>query len=182
MLSIEELSELEGAIMEVLPDKLTQILSRTNRTGKLDELLELLGLSYLLGNDNQFKPYKTGKIVVIGESQIKENVLESIGKKYGFDKNRFEFWLDYDALKTPKYRDKLKNMQYSPKYAVILFGPVPHSAHEKGVSRSIITEIEHKPGYPTVRKMESNGQLKITKSNFREMLQKLIDESHIKVG
>ncbi len=120
MLSIEELSELEDAIMEVLPDKLTQILSRTNRTGELDELLELLELSYLLGPDNQYTTYKTGKIVVIGESQIKENVLESIGEKLGIDKNRFEFWLDYDALKTPKYRDKLKNMQYSPKYAVTL--------------------------------------------------------------
>ena len=40
MLSIEELSELEDAIMEVLPDKLLQILTRTNGNGKLDELLE----------------------------------------------------------------------------------------------------------------------------------------------
>ena len=182
MLSIEELSALEDEIMEVLPDKLLQILTITNGNGKLDELLELLGLSDLLGTDNQYTTYKTGKIVVIGESQIKENVLESIGKNFGFDKNRFEFWLDYDALKTPKYRDKLKNMQYSPKYAVILFGPVPHSGHGKGNSRSIITEIEHTPGYPTVRKLESNGQLKITKSNFKETLQTLIDENDIKVG
>jgi hypothetical protein len=45
MLSIEELSELEDAIMEVLPDKITQILSRANRSGELEELLKLLGLS-----------------------------------------------------------------------------------------------------------------------------------------
>lgn len=51
MLSIEELSELEDAIMEVLPDKITQILSRANRSGELEELLKLLGLSDLLGGE-----------------------------------------------------------------------------------------------------------------------------------
>ena len=69
MLSIEELSELEDAIMDVLPSKITEILSRANRQGTLNDLLSLLGLSDLLGSENKFETYKNGKIVVVGGTE-----------------------------------------------------------------------------------------------------------------
>ena len=72
MLSIEELSELEDAIMDVLPSKITEILSRANRRGTLNDLLSLLGLSDLLGSENKFETYKNGKIVVVGGTETKE--------------------------------------------------------------------------------------------------------------
>ncbi len=70
MLSIEELAELEDAVMEVLPDKITQILSRANINGKLEELLKLLELSDLIGGEKQYDTYKDGKIVVIGGTEV----------------------------------------------------------------------------------------------------------------
>lgn len=175
MLSIEELSELEDAIMKELPDKITQILSRANRTGQLDDLLKLLGLSDLIGGGNRFDTYKNGKIVVIGATEIKEEILTAIGKELGIDKKRFEFCLNYTDAKKYNYR----KMQYAPKYRVVLFGPVPHSTHDKGDSGSIIAEIEKSDAYPRVERLIAGQDLKITKSNFREMLQKLIEEDYI---
>ncbi len=175
MLSIEELSELEDAIMEVLPGKITQILSRANRSGELEELLKLLGLSDLLGGENQFETYKDGKIVVVGGTEVKEEVLASIGKQLGIDKKRFEFCLDYEDAQKYDFR----KMQYAPQYRVVLFGPTPHSGHGKGDSGSIIAEIEKSEAYPRVERLMSGQELKITKTNFREMLQKLIDEDYI---
>lgn len=48
VLAIEELSALEDEIMSVLPDRITTILSKLNRSGRLEELLELLGMEDLL--------------------------------------------------------------------------------------------------------------------------------------
>ena len=175
MLSIEELSELEDTIMEVLPDKRTQILSRANRNGELEELLKLLGLSDLLGSEKHFETYKDGKIVVVGGTEVEEAVLTSIGKQLGIDKKRFEFCLDYEDVQKYDFR----KMQYAPQYRVVLFGPTPHSGHGKGDSGSIIAEIEKSDAYPRVERLMSGQELKITKSNFRETLQKLIDEDYI---
>ncbi len=175
MLSIEELSELEDTIMEVLPDKITQILSRANRSGELETLLKLLGLSDFLDGANRFETYKEGKIVVVGGTEVKEEILASIGKQLGIDKKRFEFCLDYEE--TQKY--DFRKMQYAPQYRVVLFGPTPHSGHGKGDSGSIIAEIEKSDAYPRVERLMSGQELKITKSNFREVLQKLKDEDYI---
>ena len=175
MLSIEELSELEDAIIEIFPEKITQILSRANRSGELDDLLRLLGMSDILGCENQFETYKDGKIVVVGGTEVKEEVLLSIGKQLGIDKKRFEFCLDYECAQKYEFR----KMQYAPQYRVILFGPTPHSGRGKGDSGSIIAEIEKSDAYPRVERLMSGQELKITKSNFREMLQKLINEDYI---
>ena len=175
MLSIEELSELEDAIMDVLPGKITEILSKANRSGDLNELLGLLGLSDLLGSENKFETYKNGKIVVVGGTETKEEILVSIGKQRGIDKNRFEFCLDYENVQ----KFDFNKMQYAPQYRVILFGPTPHSGHGKGDSRSIIAEIAKKDGYPRVERLMSGQELKITKTNFREKLNQLLEEGYI---
>lgn len=175
MLSIEELSELEDDIMSILPDKITEILSRANHKGELEELLRLMGLSDLLQATNQFESYKDGKIVVVGSTEIKEEVLCSIGKQLGIDKKRFEFCLDYKDIQ--KY--DFHKMQYAPQYRVILFGPAPHSGHGKGDSGSILAELEKSDAYPRVERLVSGQELKITKTNFRETLQKLIEENYI---
>ena len=48
MLNVEQLLELEERVRNTLSEKLEQILSNLNRSGKLEEALELLGLSNLL--------------------------------------------------------------------------------------------------------------------------------------
>lgn len=175
MLSIEELSELEDEIMNALPDKITEILSRANRNNQLEDLLKILGMSDLIGCGNAFETYKDGKIVVVGGTEVKEEVLASIGKQLGIDKKRFEFCLDYKDIQKYDFR----KMQYAPQYRVILFGPTPHSGHGKGDSSSIITELENSDAYPRVERLISGQELKITKTNFRDMLQKLLNEEYI---
>lgn len=175
MLSIEELAELEDEILQILPEKMTEILSRANRNGQLEELLKILGLSDMLESENTFETYKDGKIVVIGGTEVKEETLLAIGKQLGIDRKRFEFCLDYKDIQKYDFR----KMQYSPLYRVILFGPTPHSGHGKGDSSSIISEIEKSEAYPRVERLISGQELKISKTNFREKLQQLIEEEYI---
>lgn len=99
VLTIEELSTLEDDIMKLLPEKITAILSKLNRNGRLGDLLELLGMEDLLKQEQDFYSYKDGKIVVVGGTDVKEEVLLSIAKKLGLDKKRFEFCLDYKQIK-----------------------------------------------------------------------------------
>ena len=175
VLTIEELSTLEDEIMFVLPDKITAILSKLNRNGRLGELLELLDMEGMLEQEKDFYSYKDGKIVVVGGTDVKEEVLLSIAKRLGLDKKRFEFCLDYKQIQKIDFR----KMQYAPQYRLVLFGPVPHSGYGKGDSGSIIAELEKSPAYPRVERMISGNELKITKSNFREMLERLIREDYI---
>jgi hypothetical protein len=175
MLSIEELSDLEDDVMKLLPEKISEILSRANRNGELEDLLQLLGMADLLSADNRFETYKNGKIVVIGGTGIKEEVFVAIGKQLGIDKKRFEFCLDYEDIQ--KY--DFKKLQYQPQYRIVLCGPAPHSTRGKGDAGSIIAEMERSMMYPRVERLLNGNELKITKSNFRAKLQQLIDENYI---
>lgn len=175
VLTIEELSSLEDEIMSALQDRITAILSKLNRSGRLEELLELLDMEDLLEQEQDFYSYKEGKIVVVGGTDVKEEVLLSIAKNMGLDKSRFEFCLDYKQIQKFDFR----RMQYAPQYRLILFGPTPHSGHGKGDSGSIIAEIEKSPAYPRVERLISGNELKITKSNFRDTLERLIKEEYI---
>lgn len=175
VLNIEELSSLEDEIMSALPDRITAILSKVNRSGKLEELLELLGMEDLLEQEQDFYSYKEGKIVVVGGANVKEEVLLSIAKSLDLDKSRFEFCLDYKQIQ----KFDFKKMQYAPQYRLILFGPVPHSGYGKGDSGSIIAELEKSPAYLRVERLTSGNELKIIKSNFRDMLERMIKEDYI---
>ena len=174
-LTIEELSELEDKILTEIPDKITAALTKLNRSGGLEEFLTILGMVDLLDKQQEFYSYKEGKIVVIGGTEVKEEVLLSIAKKLGIDKSRFEFCLDYKQIQKYDFR----KMQYTPQYRIILFGPSPHSGHGKGDSGSILAEVEKSPAYPRVERLISGNELKITKSNFRDMLKRLLDEDYI---
>ena len=168
MLGIEELEELMGEI--------TTLICNANRAGNLDSLLESMGLANLLKADKpEFESYKDGKIVVIGQTEVKKDVLKSIAKSIGIDKNRLEFCLDYQETKSYNYR----KLQYSPDYRVVLFGPVPHKTEGTGESSSIIVELEKNEAYPRVERLMAGGKLKITKTSFRQALEELIEEGYI---
>ena len=78
MLSIEELLELEDNIKAELDEYLTAALSKLNRSGQLEEFIELLGMEHLLQKESGYEVYKTGKIVVIGQSDVKVEALLSV--------------------------------------------------------------------------------------------------------
>lgn len=169
MLGIEELLELEEAIREELNDNLTGILTKLNRAERLEELLSLLELEHLLEQNSDYQVYKTGKIIVIGQSDVKKEVLLAIGKKLGIDKERFEFYLEYEDAK----KFNFKKIQWQPAYSVVLVGPMPHSGISKGDAGSVISAIEKEEGYPPVIRLGRNS-LKISKTDFKEKMQELI--------
>ncbi len=166
MLNYEELEE----VLDVIREKVMI----ANRTDELESLLVQWGFGNLLSTSN-YDTRKDGKILVIGDSEIKENVLDGIIKGLGLDKNRFEFCLGYDKPKTYQY----SKLQYNPNYRLVIFGPVPHSSTGKNESGSVISEMTSKEGYPRVEVLSSNHALKITKSNFKSKLQDLLLEKYI---
>ncbi len=174
MLSIEELSELEESLRMELEENLLTILTKLNRTGQLEELLSLLGLKELLYGNNSYQVFKTGQILVIGQSNVKEDVLLSVAGKYGIDKSRVELHLEYEV----GIKFDFKKTQWNPNYSVILVGPLPHSGISKGDHSSVITAIEKEEGYPPVVRLGTNS-LHITKSDFRKKLKELLDNGII---
>ena len=177
MLDAVRLEQLEDELRTELEEHGTEILTRLNATGRLKELLDLLGLENLLEPETGFHAYPTGKIVVIGQSSVKVDVLLGIAKKLGIEKDRFEFYLEYKDAK----RINFKNMRWTPSYCVVLAGPMPHSGMSKGDFGSIISAIEHKDGYPLVVRMGPPDRLKITKTDFKEKLQELIHDGTVRI-
>ena len=169
MLNDEELFELEDNIKEELDDHLTAALTRMNRSGHVEEFLRLLGMEHLLQKESGYEVYKTGKIVVIGQSDVKAKELLSIANKLGLEKNRFEIHLDYEAAKNYNFR----KLRWQPTYSLLMVGQMPHSGSGKGDYSSIISALEGEVGYPPVVRLVSNG-LKITKSDFRGKLEKML--------
>lgn len=160
-----ELTELLENIFEELNRKITY----ANRMGTLPELLEELGLNQMMPSTSVFEPLPNGKIVVIGQSEIKEDRMLAIARKMGIN-NDFEFVLDYyDAQKYP-YR----KLQYASTYKLVMFGPIPHSTTGKGNSSSVIAEMESRPDmYPRVVRLCSSNELKITQTSFKRALWEL---------
>ena len=167
MRSVDELDEIMDAIM--------QKITVANRMGELDELLTKWGLTDFVESTSVYDTYKDGKIAVIGATEVKQEVLEGIIKSCGLDKKRFEFCLEYDKTKTYRY-DKLR---YNLNYRAVIFGPVPHSSVGKNNSGSVISEMKSNSGYPRVEVLNDGNQVKITKSNFRNVLNKLVSEDYI---
>ena len=174
MLDINELLEIEAVLRDTLNERLEEILVSLNRKGQLEELLSLLGMKELLGIEEEDEILRDGKIIVIGQSEVEREKLAAVAKNLGIEKDRFEFYLNYEDAKTFDF----KKTQWSSKYSYILVGQMPHSGYSKGDYSSVITAIEREDGYPPVVRMGTSG-LKITKSSFRNTLKYLLDERKI---
>ncbi len=174
MLGYEELAELEDNIKAEIDNYLTNALTRLNRSGQLEDFLQMLGMEHLLKRESGYEVYKSGKIVVIGQSDVKPDILLSIAKKLGLEKERFELYLNYEDAKTFDF-DRL---QWNPRYSLLMVGPMPHSGIIKGDYSSIISALETKDGYPPVVRLGSNT-LKITKSDFKTKLSEMIETKRI---
>ena len=172
MLGLNEIRESESRVREVIEGDLESILIDLNRKESLKTFLQLLGIeSY---KDKCKVSSNMGKIVVLGETKVSENDLKGIVKGLGIDINRFEFCLGYDNAKKYNYR----KTQWNSSYSLILVGPMPHSGKGKGEFSSIITALENEEGYPRVERLGTN-ELKITKTNFRQVLEKMKEQKVI---
>lgn len=146
---------------------LYEIFVRVDRAGVLEPILRDVGLENVFkSNDRSSR----GKIFVCGGSSMCKNDFRGIIKDLGVDPRRFDFCFDYQNLDK-----RLAELQYNPDYVLIMAGPMPHSGSIKGKCGSMIAALESMEGYPKVVRLEANGKLKITKSNFRTKLQEQID-------
>lgn len=123
----------------------------------------------------QTDPY--GKILVIGESKLKEQQIYGCFKEFGIPKERIELRLGYNEAQTFPF----KVLRYNENYRLILFGPVPHSGKGKGDYSSIITQLENTDGYPKVVRLQGGHGLKITRTSLKRALKKQIDSDYLAI-
>ena len=169
-LEYEELTELSNKILDFVSKQILKM----NQQNELDEYLIKIGFKEIK-EDNLLINKEKSKILIIGESSIKEKDIVGIFKEYGISKTRIEAVLDYEHAKKYNY----SNLQWNYNYGVILLGPIPHSTDGKNSSSSIITEIENDNGYPKSVRLTANSKLKITKHNLKEVLEELIADGII---
>ena len=150
------------------------------KNGNLDGYLSAIGMVDLIPKvkPSAYDTNPEGKILIIGESRIKDNEIYGCLKEFGLRKERVELQLGYDKAK----RFSFRNIQYNPNYRLLLFGPIPHSGEGKGEKSSIIKQIEDTDGYPKViRLMDKNG-LKITKTSLKRAISLEIERGYLAVG
>lgn len=175
---VEKVMQIEEALRSKLEEDLTGILTMLNRTEQLETFCQMIGATDVLGVPQaSYQSTKSGLIIVIGESQIKEKVMQGVLKKFNIRKERLECHLGYDDAKNFQY----KKMQYQPKYSLVLVGSMGHKAQNIGEHSSAISMLEQEKGYPPVIRL-GRKELKITKSNFQEAIEEALKKNIIHEG
>ena len=127
-------------------------------------------LRSILAVDN-FLPRKQ-KILIIGGSETKENLLRGKLKSMGFEfaKDQLEFELEYNDVKD--YAARIQ--PWSGKYAGIIVGPCPHKVKETDGYSSFIEQLKSEEGYPHVEEArDKSGTLKISKGSIGDAMMKM---------
>ena len=169
MYGIDELKDISKQIYDALPAAIQML----NRCGQIDELLDLLGINNSASNYNNY--IRKGRILVLGALDTSEENIRKIGERYKISRKRFEIVSEYDDCASFDY----KNLQYSKKYCMIMFGPQPHKGKNIGDNSSGIAAVEKHDFYPPSIRV---GHLKITKSSFEAALRQCIEEGYIEKG
>ncbi len=157
-------------LIDEIYSKIVEEVTLANRSGS-EELNKVLD-KYGLGEKKQSFQYcnvRSSKIIVFGRVEIKQNVLDAISKDMGIHPDRIDY-ISYDD--TTNY--DISNLEYSNKYSDVLVGPVPHKAKNMGDYSSMIEAIESNSEKfpPLIRVMDETGNLRISKSSFRNALLK----------
>lgn len=173
-----QLIDLEEGII----DNLWSLLTRRNAEGTLDRLLRDMDLYDelvdLLGIPKPLDTWKDGKILVVGDAQCRPKDLVGVAKSMGISSERMVF-VDVDEATNYDFAQ----LEYSPRWCAVLFGATPHSTKGKGEDSSTITHMENnRDRYPEVRRLHANSRLKITKTNFRNELNSLMDAGLLEAG
>jgi hypothetical protein len=160
--------------------RLFKDIKSANEKGELKEYLNKIGMGDLFPDEEKESFYDTdpdGKILIFGDSKIKDRIIYGCLKEYGIDKERIELHLGYEEAKKYDFR----KLQYNSLYRLILFGPVPHSMTGKGDYSSIITFLENNDGYPKVVRLTDAHGLKITKTSLKKAIEQEIESGYLAV-
>lgn len=175
--------------MKILSDQLLDIIAEASyrlhselrtagRENRVQEYLNSIGMGDLFPEEKEaykFESYPDGKILIIGKSEVKPQVVIGTMKDLGIPKEQIELCLGYDEGKNYPFN----KLQYNPKYRTVLFGPLPHSVTGMGESSSIITHLETNEGFPRVIRLTANNELKMTKSSLKSAVIQLLHEGYI---
>lgn len=115
---------------------------------------------------------RNGKILVLGDTCIGADVMQGIAKQFGFNKQDFEFELDYKRVCNVS-----KRVHNSSRYTAVVFGKVPHKVGNLGSWSGIIEEFKQTGicDCPIEARSQS-GDLKVTKESFKRALMELCEK------
>lgn len=166
VLGLEELAK----IIEDVTEQIQIQIVNHNRRGQLTHYLKQLPIESQQVED----PYENGpgKILVIGQSNVRKRDLKGIINSLNLDPHRFELVINYQETKNYSFN----KLAYNEKYDFILAGPMPHMVQGVEDASGIIAKIEHEADVypPLVRILNHSGELKITKSSFKRVLEENI--------
>ena len=161
-LEFEEFNELKNAVL----DRVAKNLIDSNRNNDLENYLRTIKCDDLLSPYNTSYAYNA-KIIVIGDSSIKEDDMKKIAKSIGVNPNRLELHLDYDKITNFDINKLRNNFNYSD----VIFGPCPHKMEGIEGYSSAIAMIKHNSvEFPKLNIASSANSLKFTKSSFEQCL------------
>lgn len=112
-----------------------------------------------------------GQIIVLGACRVREDHLLGIAKRFGLGADRLVFVTNYKLQGF-----SVEKLRYNSRFALILIGPVDHRLPGETGFSSITSRLHSQPGFPPVRDLRSNNELKITKANFRSALADALEE------
>ena len=140
-----------------------------------NEIAELKKIDY------KPRPIKTARtefvkkqlnLIILGDSQINNDIILSLCKKQGFDPKNVELHTDYSKL--PNFDTNIL-LKRKTKYDGILIGPIPHSM-KNGFDLIRIMETEPRNYPPFTMLHNRDSSLKITRNTLEKSLKNLIEK------
>lgn len=163
----------KSAILQKIIDKISKEIFHTTEDSEIDAIMNKYGVTL----EESAMPINknTSTILVLGALKGRKSDYQMTARKLNIPENNIEFVDDYSKM----HSFNAEQLRYSDRYSDIIVGPTPHSIKNKGDFiknkgdfSSIIAMIENNPKeYPKLLKAIANNSLKITTSNFKELLQ-----------
>lgn len=172
-----------GEKFQDILDRVAERIAQANEDGTLHAVLSALGLQGLLDSEDEIDlgafDNAFGDILVLGQLEARKDVLLAVADHLGYSRRRFRF-VDYDETA----RFDCSTLRHSLRYAAVMCGPVPHKAAEMGDTSSVLEELRHpERGFPPLAELRESagaGALRITKTTFRDGLEKLAEAKAIR--
>lgn len=156
----------KSAILQKIIDKISKEIFHAREDSEIDAIMNKYGVTL----EESAMPINknTSTILVLGALKGRKSDYQMTARKLNIPENNIEFVDDYSKM----HSFNAEQLRYSDRYSDIIIGPTPHSIKNKGDFSSIIAMIENNPKeYPKLLKAIANNTLKITTSNFKELLQ-----------
>lgn len=144
--------------------------SQVYDANRMGEMQGIYNRYAVIKRPDELPYFSDSKILVLGASVLSADDLKKEVNQSGLSSDRFEFRLEF---KKASYNlDKYKG---NVNYAAICLGPLPHKMPGIDAASSAIAKVKNHPElYPKLFEIRNNaGELKITRSSFKDVLDKL---------